>query len=93
MKKITLKNIKQYIEGNTQMMLDQMGVKPNWYKEKIAYRMLLCKNCLEIGYCPHCGCKLPGRLYTDESCNNGNIFPDIMSEKDWEEFKKQNNIK
>ena len=90
--KITLSKIKQYIEGNTQMMLDQMGMKPTHYQEQIAYRMLKCSDCLEAGKCNVCGCSVPGKLYVAASCNNGKRFPDLMSESDWLIYKKENEI-
>jgi hypothetical protein len=36
---------------------------------------------------------VPGKLYVKESCNGGERFPDLMGAKDWEEYKKKNNIK
>lgn len=93
-KKITLKKIKEYIEGNTQMMLDQMGIKPNWYKEQIAYRMLKCKDdCMIEKKCIYCDCDVPGKLYVNVSCNNGERFPNIMDEENWNEYKLKNGIK
>lgn len=92
-KKITLNNIKQYIEGNVQMYFDSLGMKPDWYKEQIAYRMLQCKDDCGISKrCKYCGCDYPGKLYVEESCNNGERFPDLMNKRDWEKFKKDNNI-
>lgn len=93
MGKITLNNIKQYIEGNTQMFLDNLGMKPDWYQEQIAYRMLQCKDDCRINKrCTYCGCDYPGKLYVEESCNKGERFPDLMNKRDWEKFKKDNNI-
>lgn len=92
-RKITLKNIKQYIEGNTQMILDGFGLKENYYKEQIAYRMLKCEDCLSNGKCKYCGCDTPGKFYVKESCNNGIRFPDLMDKEHWENFKIKNDIK
>jgi len=90
--KLTLQNIKNYIEGNTNMFLTQFGDKPQYFKEQISYRMLLCSNdCALKGECIVCGCKYPGRLYTIKSCNP-NRFPDIMNEEDWIKFKLNNGI-
>lgn len=91
--KITLKNIKAYIEGNIQMRLDGLGMKPEYYKEQIAYRMLQCRDCLQQGQCKYCDCDVPGKLYVSESCNGGKRFPDIMNEEDWNLYKEQNGIK
>lgn len=90
--KITLKNIKAYIEGNTQMALDGLGLKPDYYKEQIAYRMLKCKDCLQEGRCKYCGCSVPGKMYVVESCNNGQIFPNLMNEEEWNKYKEDNGI-
>lgn len=90
--KITLKNIKAYIQGNTQMILDGLGLKEDYYKEQIAYRMLQCQDCMNNGKCHYCGCNVPGKLYVKESCNNGIRFPDLMNKEHWEKFKKDNNI-
>lgn len=91
-KQITLNNIKQYIQGNKNLMLAQAGLKPEWYLEQIAYRMLKCQDCLSNSKCSICGCSVPGKLYVNTSCNNGLRFPDITNEKDWIEYKKLNNI-
>ncbi len=90
--KITLKNIKAYIEGNTQMTLDGLGLKPDYYKEQIAYRMLQCRDCMSKGECSYCGCSVPGKLYVTQSCNNGKRFPDLMDEEDWNKYKEDNDI-
>ena len=90
--KITLNNIKQYIEGNANMLLTELGSKPDYYKQQIAYRQLMCKDdCAKIGECIICGCKYPNKQFTIKSCNPSR-FPDIMNEEDWIEFKFDNNI-
>jgi len=90
--KITLNNIKQYIEGNANMLLTELGSKPDYYKQQIAYRALKCSDCWINRECQQCGCSLPGKWYVDKSCNNGQKFPDIMNEQDWIKFKSDNNI-
>lgn len=92
-KKITLKNIYSFIQGNLQMRLDGMGLKPQYYQEQIAYRMLQCEDCVKAKKCKECGCNLPGKLYVDKSCNNGERFPDLMNEEDWLIYKKEHEIK
>lgn len=92
--KITLKNIKSYIEGNTQMILDGFGLQPLYIQEQIAYRMLQCKNdCMIQKKCKYCGCNVPAKLYVKESCNNGIRFPDLMDEIHWNNFKEKNGIR
>ena len=54
---------------------------------------MVCKNdCVKLGYCKYCGCSIPGKLYVTTSCNNGERFPDLMCEADWEKYKTENNI-
>lgn len=89
-KEITLNNIYNFIEGNTRLFTK--SIQPEYIKQQIAYRMLLCKDdCAKEGHCIKCGCDYPGRVYTTESCNTDR-FPDFMSRIDWEEFKKDKNI-
>ena len=90
---ITLKNIYSFIQGNLQMRLDGMGLKPKYYQEQIAYRMLQCQDCVKAKKCKECGCNLPGKLYVDKSCNNGERFPDLMNEEDWLIYKEEHEIK
>jgi hypothetical protein len=91
--KITLKNIKHYIEGNIKMLGDKMYLLPEHEKEQVAYRAMICKDeCVKLGYCVYCGCDIPGKLYVKDSCNGGERFPDIMNKIDWEKFKLDNEI-
>jgi hypothetical protein len=89
---ITLKNIKQYIEGNSKMFLNDIGLQPEHIKEQISYRMLKCKDCLLKKQCIKCGCSVPGKLYVKESCNLER-FPDLISRVEWEKYKIDNDIK
>lgn len=86
------KKVKQFIEGNLNMLEDDMFGKPQYYKEQILYRASKCQDCYRIGKCLNCGCSLPGKHYVKESCNNGLRFPDLMEEEDWIKFKEDNNI-
>lgn len=91
--KITLKNIKHYIEGNIKMLGDKMYLLPEHEKEQVAYRAMICKDeCVKLGYCVYCGCDIPGKLYVKDSCNGGERFPDLMNKIDWEKFKLDNEI-
>ena len=92
--KITLKNISNFLEGNLKMLGDNFGLLPAYQKEQVLYRGNICKaDCVKNGFCKECGCDLPGKFYSTASCNNGERFPDIMNEADWEEFKTENKIK
>lgn len=89
-KEITTKNIKNFIEGNANMVLSSIGLKPDSFMEQVRYRKSLCVDCLNAGVCNYCGCSVPGRFYTEESCNKGERFPDIMSDEEWTQFKLDN---
>lgn len=93
-KDITLKNISAFIEGNSKQLADKFNLLPKEKKEQVAYRYEICKDtCGKLGKCEVCGCKFPGKIYVNESCNKGEKFPDIMSAEEWEKYKKENNIK
>lgn len=92
-KKITLKNISSFLEGNSQRLLEELRLQPHHIKEQIAYRRLLCKDDCEVqNKCVYCGCSFKGKTSVKESCNKGERFPDLMGRIEWEEFKKRNKI-
>ena len=99
-KEITLSNIKSYLEGNGQRVLEELKLQPSHIKEQIAYRRLVCKDtCGKVGtiddgpnHCQYCGCDFKGKTSVVKSCNNGERFPDLMSKLEWEEFKINNEI-
>ena len=91
---ITLKNISNFIEGNTKIFLSKLGFQPQHIKEQIAYRMLVCEDdCMAHGYCKECDCPVPDKMHVKESCNDGKLFPDLMSKVEWTKFKDENGIK
>lgn len=90
--KITIKNIKSYLEGNAQLVLEKLDLQPQHIREQIAYRRLLCKDdCAIQGRCIKCGCDFEGKTSVIKSCNPER-FPDLMSKQEWEQFKIDNNI-
>lgn len=89
-KQINIQNIKNYLEGRANQALSSLNMKPDSFMEQIAYRKSKCVDCLEAGKCPYCGCQVPGRLYTETSCNKGERFPDIMTDEEWILFKQNN---
>lgn len=91
--KITVKNIKSFLEGNIQLGLEQLHLQPEHIQEQISYRMLKCSDCVKVGKCKVCGCNVPGKLYVKESCNKGERFPDLMSNLEWIKYKESNDIK
>ena len=92
--KITLKNILSYIEGNSQLAMEHLNIQPQHVKEQIAYRRLICKDdCAVTSKCIKCGCDFYGKTSVQESCNDGERFPDLKGRINWEVFKKENKIK
>ena len=90
----TPKLILQFIEGNIKMLGDKFGAISDHTKEQVLYRSQVCKNdCIKRGYCVHCGCSVPGKMYVVASCNKGSRFPDLMDLDSWEKYKNKNNIK
>jgi hypothetical protein len=91
--KITPKKVFQFIEGNLKMLGDKMHLLPKHEREQVLYRSEVCKDdCMAQGYCKYCGCSVPGKMYVTISCNEGERFPDIMNETDWEKYKLENNL-
>jgi hypothetical protein len=89
---ITFKNILQYLEGNTQLVLEELYLQPQHIHEQIAYRRLMCKDtCAKTNACEICGCDFKGKTSVKESCNPDR-FPDLMSRNEWIKFKKENGI-
>ena len=75
------------------MLGDEFGMLADHQKEQVLFRMERCKeDCMKFEYCIYCGCSVPGKLYVKKSCNDGARFPDIMNEKDWAQYKIDNNI-
>lgn len=92
MRKIKFKDITNFLEGNSNLIKDELGILSEHYKEQIAYRRLQCEDCWEERKCQHCKCSLPGRWYTIQTCNNGERFPDLMDKEDWDKYKLDNGI-
>ncbi len=91
-RKITKQNIFNYIEGNGRLILSKLGLSQPHIKEQIAYRLLTCKDtCVPAGRCKVCTCPLPDRAFSTNTCNK-ELFPDLMSEQDWTNYKLNNNI-
>jgi hypothetical protein len=89
-----LGKVLQFFEGNLKMLGDNFNLLTQHQKEQILYRLEICKSdCVINKKCVYCGCSVPGKLYVKKSCNNGERFPDIMEQEEWEKFKKDNNIK
>ncbi len=92
MSEINIKNIKSFIRGHYNMYLDKLGAYPKHKQEQILYRISLCSDCVTNKGCKHCGCPPHKKVYDDKSCNNGERFPDMLSEVEWNNFKINNKI-
>lgn len=91
-RKVTVKNIKSYLEGNAQRLLEELGVQSQHIQEQIAYRRLICKDdCAVNNACIKCGCDFKGKTSVSESCNPER-FPDLMSRIEWNKYKLENKI-
>jgi hypothetical protein len=90
--KITLKNVKSFIRGHYNLYLDKLGMYPRHKQEQILYRISLCSDCVSNEGCKYCGCAPNKKVYDDKSCNDGERFPDMLNEVEWDKFKIDNKI-
>jgi len=91
--KITLHNIKSFLEGNGQRVLEELKLQPLHIQQQIVYRRLICKDdCAKQDKCIKCGCDFKGKTSVRESCNPER-FPDLMSKIEWDKYKETNGIK
>lgn len=91
--KIILHNIKSFLEGNGQRVLEELKLQPQHIQEQIAYRRLACADdCVITNKCIKCGCDFKGKTSVRESCNPKR-FPDLMSNLEWIKYKDINGIK
>lgn len=70
---------------------------PKHIKEQITWRREQVKNksplCWIEGHCIQCGCEIKGKTKADMGCENPPYcYPEMMGKKEWQEFKKTNNI-
>lgn len=84
------------IRTNKSPLKEHLAKIKSWaYKdyqyEQIAFRFFVCQNCLEQKKCNKCSCNPLDKLVEVVSCNPS-LFPNMMSKKNWEDFKKTNNI-
>jgi hypothetical protein len=89
---ITPEKIRQYLEGNLKMLGDMFYLLPKHVREQVAWRSLICQDCLSEGACKYCGCTVPGKLYVTVSCNGDERFPNLMDEEEWTQYKIENKI-
>lgn len=76
---ITVENIKHYIEGNANHLLDKVGLLPEQVKSIVDSRIAICNSCSyavkeenKLIKCGDCGCGLPEKCYSlDSECPKG----------------------
>jgi hypothetical protein len=92
MTKLTINNVYDYIEGNSRALSTLFKPLPQYIKEQVYYRSSQCQPCLEKGSCTECGCATPGLFYASKRACEALRWGPMVNEKDWKEFKKQNNL-
>lgn len=91
--KVTLNNVKSFIEGNYRYYLYKLINTPQHLKEQYSYRIQVCKDtCVANRKCKYCGCPPIKKAFSNSSCNDGKLFPDLMNEQEWNKYKKENKI-
>lgn len=70
------KDIKAYIEGNWNVLKDQMQMLPSEFKEKVEERQKICNVCPSLAEdkskCMKCGCMYPGLTFSQSKiCPEG----------------------
>ena len=91
MAKITLQNIKNLIEGTGRQVGVELGMTAEYIMEQAAWRETKCPDCKKAGRCSICGCSVPGRWFTTQTCN-AKRFPDMMGPNDWKAYKEEYGI-
>lgn len=88
--KITLSNIKGFVQAHYRKVLEEMDFLPEHIKEQAEWRLSLVKKkspeCYNNDKCIKCGCQVSAKVYEDGACE-GNCYPKMMSKKDWELLK------
>lgn len=97
MAKITLSNIKGYIQGNFRKVLDDFGELPEHIVHQAKWRLNQVKikspKCYEEDKCQHCGCQISAKVFEDRGCSNDELcYPKMMNEIEWESFKLEEDI-
>jgi len=96
--KITLPNIKGFIQGNFRKALKDMNFVSDHIKEQATWRLNQVQDkspeCVNADECYVCGCTLTGKVWEDRGCSKKEnpCYPKMMDLKAWYKFKKKNNI-
>jgi hypothetical protein len=89
-----LSNIKNFASGYWNKLRDDshfMSLQPH-VKEQVLYRMNLCRECYVNGSCLECGCKTPEMFYAVAKVDSKERWGKMLSAKEWEEFKINNEL-
>lgn len=87
--KTTSKKALSFIEGYSKSIYNNVIGLSEHIQEQVAYRLGICKNtCGKAGKCEYCGCNSSVVVFTKESCNGGEKFPDLMNKEEWEHYKQ-----
>lgn len=99
--KITLKNIKKFLQGNYYKLVMKVPyltarlVKASrveqmaWRRTQVAIKS---PECFSTGTC-FCGCDVEGLIAADAACEQEmKCFPEMMTHEEWKEFKTKNRI-
>lgn len=96
MKKITLKNIKAYLQGNYRYRLYYSKFK--WLirkhiREQIDYRIeIMNPECYKRGTCIGCGCMTTALQMANKQCD-GNCYPPMLSKIEWLRFEMRSGVR
>lgn len=88
--KITIPNIKGFLQGNARMFMSEyFSFKlPVHIEEQIFYRFtIMNEDCLKNKACIHCGCAMPNKVFEDRACEE-KCYPEMLDEKEWDLFKQ-----
>ena len=92
--RITLSNIKGFIQGYSQLLLKSISefIYPRYRWEQIVYRRIKAEECMNLGDCKVCGCEMLGKTMEDRPCEGG-CYPEMKDGSTWNKFKEENKIK
>lgn len=95
--KLTLRNVLAVIQSYFRKSIQGFALPTHIWEQTIYRRTEVIKkspSCWESGNCIYCGCEILGKTIEDRGCENEpKCYPDMMKKKEWEQFKKDNNIK
>lgn len=82
--KLTSKDIRNYITGNANELIDKIGLLPEEVKQKVIERQDICSKCsfldIEKQRCSICKCSYPGMTFAPaKTCSKG-YWDEIIKE-------------